>query len=150
MDLNVSDTSFAYSDTVGPSHVSGLESFSDFDASEYSESFEDQEAHDSGVEEESVTPHNLESSQNENKDARPERLVFLLVLQAGSVTNYLNLPPRSMYFNNVLYLCFGPLNLFIFPFKTTRDFPSDAYLNRLSSCRFCCLSKETIGKCKVR
>lgn len=77
MDINVSDTSFAYSDIVGPSHVSGLESFSDFDASEFSEqSFEDHEAHDSGVEEESVTPHNLESSQNENKDARPDRLDF--------------------------------------------------------------------------
>jgi hypothetical protein len=77
MDINVSDTSFAFSDLVGPSHVSGLESFSDFDASEYSESFEDQEAHDSGVEEEVVTPKTLESSQNENKDARADRFETL-------------------------------------------------------------------------
>lgn len=37
MDLNFSQDSFAFSDIVAPSHVSGLESFSDFDASEYSE-----------------------------------------------------------------------------------------------------------------
>lgn len=37
MDLNFSQDSFAFSDIVAPSHVSGLESFSDFDASECSE-----------------------------------------------------------------------------------------------------------------
>ncbi|XP_022796822.1 uncharacterized protein LOC111335223 isoform X4 [Stylophora pistillata] len=37
MDLNFSQDSFAFSDITGPSHVSGLESFSDFDASECSE-----------------------------------------------------------------------------------------------------------------
>ena len=37
MDLNFSQDSFAFSDTAAPSHVSGLESFSDFDASECSE-----------------------------------------------------------------------------------------------------------------
>lgn len=37
MDLNFSQDSFAFSDIHPPSHVSGLESFSDFDASECSE-----------------------------------------------------------------------------------------------------------------
>ena len=37
MDLNFSQESFAFSDIAPPSHVSGLESFSDFDASECSE-----------------------------------------------------------------------------------------------------------------
>lgn len=37
MDLNFSQDSFAFSDIVAPSHVSGLESLSDFDASECSE-----------------------------------------------------------------------------------------------------------------
>ena len=37
MDLNFSQDSFAFSDIAPPSHVSGLESFSDFDASECSE-----------------------------------------------------------------------------------------------------------------
>ena len=37
MDLNFSQDSFAFSDIHPPSHVSGLESFSDFDTSECSE-----------------------------------------------------------------------------------------------------------------
>lgn len=37
MDLDFSQDSFAFSDIAPPSHVSGLESFSDFDASECSE-----------------------------------------------------------------------------------------------------------------
>lgn len=37
MDLNFSQDSFAFSDIAPPSHVSGLESFSDFDVSECSE-----------------------------------------------------------------------------------------------------------------
>lgn len=37
MDLDFSQESLAFSDISPPSHVSGLESFSDFDASEYSE-----------------------------------------------------------------------------------------------------------------
>ena len=37
MDLNFSQDSFAFSDIAPLSHVSGLESFSDFDASECSE-----------------------------------------------------------------------------------------------------------------
>ena len=50
MDLNFSQDSFAFSDIAPPSHVSGLESFSDFDASECSEaSFAETEAN-KGVE----------------------------------------------------------------------------------------------------
>ena len=37
MDLDFSQESLAFSDIAPPSHVSGLESFSDFDASECSE-----------------------------------------------------------------------------------------------------------------
>lgn len=37
MDFDFSQDSFAFSDIAPPSHVSGLESFSDFDASECSE-----------------------------------------------------------------------------------------------------------------
>ena len=37
MDLNFSHDSFAFSDIAPPSHVSDLESFSDFDVSETSE-----------------------------------------------------------------------------------------------------------------
>lgn len=74
MEFNVSDTSLAFSDVVGPSHVSGLESFSDFEVGSEYESFEDHEAHDSGVEEESVTPQAVESTQTVSKDPRDERL----------------------------------------------------------------------------
>lgn len=77
MEFNVSDTSLAFSDVVGPSHVSGLESFSDFEVGSEYESFEDQEAHDSGVEEESVTPQPVDSTQNVNKDVKEERSVKL-------------------------------------------------------------------------
>lgn len=84
MDFNASDTSLAFSDVVGPSHVSGLESFSDFEVgSEYDSFLNDQEAHDSGVEEESVTPQAMDPPQNNSKDPKEERLDIIQI-----VTNF--------------------------------------------------------------
>lgn len=80
MEFNVSDTSLAFSDVVGPSHVSGLESFSDFEIGSEYDSIIDHEAHDSGVEEESVTPQAMEPSQNGNKDPKDERLGHIQII----------------------------------------------------------------------
>jgi len=99
MEFNVSDTSLAFSDVVGPSHVSGLESFSDFDVgSEYDQSFEDQEAHDSGVEEESVTPQPVDSTQNVNKDAKDERSVQLCFIRISKKSNEFRLNFDEIHF----------------------------------------------------
>lgn len=60
MDLNFSQDSFAFSDIAPPSHVSGLESFSDFDASECSEASFAEIVANKGVEGNDETSLNVE------------------------------------------------------------------------------------------
>ena len=74
MDLNFSQDSFAFSDIAPPSHVSGLESFSDFDASECSEASFAEIVANKGVEGNDETSLSGEADGSlEKKSSRDER-----------------------------------------------------------------------------